>query len=239
MDDAVPGHVDSSRARLGPFRSSRRVSFVLHEVAEYVVAAALVAVGTRASGATELLLVVAGAALLLVGVVTDGKLGALSWLSRRTHHVADLAIVVALALSPAAFFAELHLVGTAVAELVALVLLRVERGTLYVDAPRRPARGVPGRGQPQGPGPLPGDAAAGGTAAGDAVPASAPQVSEAAQRIGAGAAAAATVAAAAASQLGPAAGRAARIGFRSMGLVAGATRRAARDHRAERGRSGD
>jgi len=234
MVDGVPGDVNGHPgpvARVGRFGGVRRVRFALHEAAEYVVAAALVAVGTRASGATELLLVVAGAALLLVGVVTDGKLGALSWLSRRSHHLVDLVVVAALALCPAVFFAELHLVGTVVAELVAVVLLRIERGTLYVDVPRRPADALFGRSGGQA-------AASTDPRLDDAAPVTAQQVGETAQRIGAATAVAATAAAAAAAQLGPVAGRAARIGFRSMGIVTGATRKAARDHRAERGRPG-
>ncbi|MHB1782191.1 MAG: hypothetical protein ACYCTE_05785 [Acidimicrobiales bacterium] len=221
----------SSVRRLG---GTRRVRFVLHEVAEYVVAAALIAVGTRASGGAEILLVVTGGVLLVLGACTSGRLGAVDLLSRRSHHAGDLAIVAALALSPAIFYRELHLVGIVLAELVALVLLRIERGTLYDDRPRNGA----GRSAVRV---ANGGAVVTGAATDGALgapPQASPQVSEAAQRIGAGAATAATVAAAAASQIAPVAGRAARIGVRSLGLVAGATRRAARDHAAERARRG-
>lgn len=221
--------VDTRSSPVRRLGGTRRVRFVLHEVAEYVVAAALIAVGTRASGGAEILLVVTGGALLVLGACTSGRLGAVDLLSRRSHHAVDVAIVVALALSPAVFYRELHLVGVVLAELVALVLLRVERGTLYEDRPRGAARpDVPFAGG--------GAVVTGADGAFGAPAQGSPQVSEAAQRIGAGAATAATVAAAAAAQIAPVAGRAARIGVRSLGLVAGATRRAARDHAAERAR---
>jgi hypothetical protein len=191
----------------------RQVPFVLHELAEYIVAAALVAVGLHLSGGAQLVLVSVGVVMILLGAFTSGKLGAFALLSRRAHHAGDLILATVLALSPALVYRELHIVGTVLAEVVALVLLRIERGTLYRDVPR--AR----RASPL----------ASATASGD----------DPVVRLAATAGAVASSAATAASQLAPTAGRAARIGLRSLGIVAGATKRAAREHAAGRRRAGD
>jgi hypothetical protein len=157
-------------------------------VAEYIVAAALIAVGFHITGDAQLLLIAVGVAMLLLGGVTAAKLGALHVLSRRAHHVGDLLLIAALALCPALAYPQLHLAGTILAELLVLVLLRIERGTSYEERPRASAAAS-----------MPGSAA----------------------------------------QLAPVAGRAARVGIRSLGIVAGATRRVAREHVAERRQSGD
>lgn len=205
--------------------TGRRVRFVAHELAEYVVAAALVAVGFHVSGAAQLLTVSVGAAMLVLGACSDGRLGAFELLSRRAHHVGDVVLIVVLALSPILLYHQLHVAGTVLAEVVALVLLRIERGTMYVDPPsaRRQAAGRSSR----SPG-VPGS------------PSSAERLTaersstDPAARIGAAAGAAASTAVNAATQLAPVAGRAARIGIRSVGLVTGAAKRAARERAAER-----
>ncbi|HUY29806.1 MAG TPA: hypothetical protein VMV02_02280 [Acidimicrobiales bacterium] len=191
--------------------------FVLHEVAEYVVAAALIAAGLHVSGSAELLLVVVGVAMLLLGALTSGRLGAYHLLSRRAHHVGDLVLVVVLALSPVVAHRSLHVAGIVLAEVVALLLLRIERGTSYGELPRPVPTGT-------APGPAPASTA-GATRAAEG---------DAAARIGAAAGATAATAVAAAAQLAPVAGRAARVGARGLGVVAGMTKRAARERAAAR-----
>lgn len=214
---------ESSQVTDGASRvSGRRVSFVMHEVAEYIVAAALVAVGFHVSGAAQLLLVAVGAVMLVLGACSTGRLGAFDLLSRRAHHAGDGILIVVLALSPIVLHAELHLAGIVLAELVALVLLRIERGTIYDEAPpsRRRARLDSSLGAAAPP--------VGTSSVG----------TEPAARLGAVAAVAASSAATAASQLAPVAGRAARVGIRSVGLVAGAAKRVARERNAARPPSG-
>ncbi|MDA8291234.1 MAG: hypothetical protein M0Z33_06080, partial [Actinomycetota bacterium] len=112
----------------------RQVSFVLHELGEYLVAIALVVVGFHVSGSAEALLVAVGIAMLLLGALTSGRLGAYHLLSRRAHHVGDLVLAAAVALSPLLAYRSLHVVGTVLAEALALVLLRIERATAYSPA---------------------------------------------------------------------------------------------------------
>jgi hypothetical protein len=223
----------------------------LHEVAEYIVAAALIAVGFHVFGAAQLLLVAVGAVMLVVGAFSDGKLGAFHVLGRRAHHVADLVLIVVLVLSPALLYHDLHVPGTVLAVVVALVLLRIERGTLYHDV-ARPVRGTPavavpaGAASAQGPdqaqGPASGQGPASrqsqGPASGQAQGPASAQAADPMARLGATAGAVASSAALTASQLAPVAGRAAKVGVRSLGIVAGATRRAARAHAERRSTDG-
>jgi hypothetical protein len=197
----------------------RRVRFALHEVAEYVVAAALVAVGFHVSGATQYLLVTVGGAMAVLGACTSGRLGAFDLLTPRAHHVGDLVLIGALALSPAVLYRPLHVAGIVLTELVALVLLRIERGTIYAeDPPRASSRSA---------GPAGADRAETSAQAGTAAPAGTdPDLVAVATTV-------AAVATAAATQLAPVAGRAARGGIRGAGVVAGAARRVARE-RSER-----
>ncbi|MDA8288750.1 MAG: hypothetical protein M0014_09940 [Actinomycetota bacterium] len=71
--------------------------------------------------------------------MTRGPLGALRLLSRRAHHVADGVVIVLLALAPLGELGHLHALGLVVSEVVALVLLRIERTTRYSE----PATGTP------------------------------------------------------------------------------------------------
>ncbi|MCU1489600.1 MAG: hypothetical protein JWM85_1005, partial [Acidimicrobiaceae bacterium] len=117
-------------------RVRRRVPFLGHTVAEYVIAAALIASGIHATGAAELVLVLSGAALVVLNVLTRGPLGAFRLLTRRAHHVGDLLVIAALVIAPLAAVHAVHLLGVLAAEVVALILLRIERTTRYIDAPR-------------------------------------------------------------------------------------------------------
>ncbi|MDA8296034.1 MAG: hypothetical protein M0004_05500 [Actinomycetota bacterium] len=115
--------------------SRRRVAFFGHTVAEYVIAAALVVSGFHANGPIADELIAAGVLLVVLNAVTRGPLGALRLLSRRAHHVADGVVILALALGPLAELGHLHVLGLLVSEVVALVLLRIERTTRYADLP--------------------------------------------------------------------------------------------------------
>ena len=61
----------------------RRVPFLGHQIAEYVVAIALIAVGFHTTGGAEIALAAAGVLLLLLNVVTKGRVSAIGLLSRR------------------------------------------------------------------------------------------------------------------------------------------------------------
>jgi len=203
------GPAEGGAARKEP---KYRVSFALHEFAEYIVAIALVAVGFHTSGSAQILLVAIGAAMLVVGAVTAGKLGAVALLNRRAHHAADIVLIGVLALSPIVLFSRLHIPGTVLAEVIAAVLLRIERGTAYQDAPKVRRAEVSRDSR------LPGN--------------------DPAARIGATAGAVASSAMTTATRLTPVAGRAARTGLRTLGVVAGVTRRTAREQSAQRRNSG-
>jgi len=191
---------DPSLAGVPAKESRRQVSFVLHEVADYIVAAALIAVGIHVSGSAQMLLVAVGVAVIVLGALSVGKLGAFSVLSRRAHHWGDLAIIAVLVLSPIPLHRQLHVTGSVLAVVIALVLLRIERGTIYQDTPPRSARAA--RSMPTGVGESVGTAAA--------------------------------IASATAAQLAPVAGKAAKVGVRSLGIMAGATRRAIREQGSSR-----
>lgn len=111
----------------------RRVAFFGHTVAEYVIAAALVVSGFHANGSIADELIAAGALLGMLNALTRGPLGALRLLSRRAHHVADGVVILALALAPLAELGHLHVLGLLVSEVLALVLVRIERTTCYAE----------------------------------------------------------------------------------------------------------
>lgn len=117
--------------------SRRRVPFLAHQVAEYVVAIALIAVGFHASGGAEISLVTSGFLLAALNLITSGPLGAFGVLSRRAHHVGDLVLAAALIALPIVFFSHLHAVGIAISEAVAALIVWMERSTSYAAAPPR------------------------------------------------------------------------------------------------------
>ena len=132
--------------------SRRVVGFLGHQIAEYLLGATLIAVGFHLGTsrvAPEAVLISTGLALVLLGAATAGPLGALRLLSRRVHHVGDAVIIAGLACSPLAMLPHLDVLAVVLAEAVALLLVRIERGTSYRDAPR-PARPTPGERPPSG-----------------------------------------------------------------------------------------
>ena len=122
-------------------RARRRVPFLGHQVAEYVVAIALIAVGFHLSGGAETALAAAGILLLVLNVVTVGRLSAVGLLSRRAHHIGDFVVAAVLIVVPIFEYSRLHVAGVALAEGVAILVLWIERSTLYIDKIRSPRPG--------------------------------------------------------------------------------------------------
>ncbi len=116
--------------------SRRRVLFLAHQVAEYVVALALIVVGFHSSGGAEISLVTSGFLLAAVNLITSGPLGVFGVLSRGAHHVGDLVIAGALIVLPIVFASRLHVAGIVVSEAVAVLIVWMERSTSYAATPR-------------------------------------------------------------------------------------------------------
>ena len=81
--------------------SSAKRPFWLHQIAEYIVGIALIAVGAQSP--TPLWPTLAGALVLVNTAMADGPFGAFRRVSRRAHHVADfvvLAVLIGVCLVP-------------------------------------------------------------------------------------------------------------------------------------------
>ncbi|HTW98146.1 MAG TPA: hypothetical protein VMD59_05175 [Acidimicrobiales bacterium] len=117
----------------------QRVGLLAHQVVEYVIGAALIVSGVHVNGSVQLLLIGLGVLLILLSAFTKGPLGAVRVLSRRLHHALDLLVVVGLVLSPLVSLRHPSVAAIVIAEVVAVVLLRIERGTDYAGAPGRVA----------------------------------------------------------------------------------------------------
>jgi hypothetical protein len=139
--------VPSSTPEPSPDRrpARQRVGFLAHQAVEYVLGAALVVSGVHVAGAVQLLLIGLGVVLILLSAFTRGPLGAARLIGRRLHHVLDLVVVGVLAISPLASLHHPNVGAIAVAESVAVLLVRIERGTNYGVAapPARAALSVP------------------------------------------------------------------------------------------------
>lgn len=117
-------------------RHGRRVPFLGHQIAEYVVAVALVAVGFHLNGGAELALAGAGIALLVLNIVTAGPLGAVTLLNRHLHHAGDLVIAAVLVVAPFLVYGDLHFGGIVLCEAAAALIVWMERATLYGESKR-------------------------------------------------------------------------------------------------------
>ncbi len=80
-------------------RAAGAVPFWAHQLAEMLLGALLLIEGAR-TGQHTAVLAGLGGALLLLSLLSDGALGAWSWIGRRFHRVLDIAAAVALAASP-------------------------------------------------------------------------------------------------------------------------------------------
>jgi hypothetical protein len=115
--------------------SRRRVPFFGHQIAEYVVAIALIAVGFHLSGGAEASLLTAGFLLAVLNIVTKGPLGAFPWLSRAAHHAGDVVVAALLAVAPVFAHRYLHVWGIVLSEAVAVLIVWMERATRYTAPP--------------------------------------------------------------------------------------------------------
>jgi hypothetical protein len=89
------------------------------------------ALGLHLNGAGELLCIASGGALLLINLVTVGKLGLANLLSRRLHHVVDGVLIVALLVAAATRFSALRPPAALLAIGLAVLLFWFERSTRY------------------------------------------------------------------------------------------------------------
>ncbi|MGB9111191.1 MAG: hypothetical protein WCF24_00505, partial [Acidimicrobiales bacterium] len=143
--------------------SRRRVQFLAHQLAEYVVAAALIAVGFHSSGGAEISLVTSGFLLAAVNLVTSSPLGLFGILSRRAHHAGDLVIAAALIALPIVFSSRLHAAGIAISEAIAVLIVWMERSTSYAATTQRSRKRL-GEGEDANPSPSAARAAGAATA---------------------------------------------------------------------------
>ena len=125
-------------AREGP---RRQVPFGGHQIAEYAVAAALVAVGIHLNGRPAAVLVIGGVVLGALALVSKGPLAAARVVPRRLHLNFDLVLALAFALSPLLYLHNLQVIPLILTEAVALLLVRMSLTTEIVPRPR-PDKGV-------------------------------------------------------------------------------------------------
>jgi hypothetical protein len=129
-------------------RGRRRVSFWSHELVEYAVGLALIAVGLQLSRGLLKEYVVLGACLIVLNLFTKGRLGVVKYFGRHLHHVGDYLLIGFAAASPFFGFVRHDLGAIFAVEAVALLLAFVEQSTRYRDPPAsqrkiRVARVVP------------------------------------------------------------------------------------------------
>lgn len=74
----------------------RHVPFWLHQLVEYLLAAALLWAGARVEGDGRIVAFSLGGALLVFSAISDGGFGAGRVLSRSQHRIGDLVLVVAI-----------------------------------------------------------------------------------------------------------------------------------------------
>jgi hypothetical protein len=116
----------------------RQVHFVSHEIAEYAVAAAIVAIGADTSGGLSREFLVAGCLLGALNVFTKGRFGVFKVLGRHLHHAGDVVIAVYLAAAPFFGFVERDVLAILCAEALAFLLVLIEQSTRYVDPKTQP-----------------------------------------------------------------------------------------------------
>src|SRR5271165_5800552 len=116
--------------------SRRQVPFGGHQIAEYAISAALIAVGIHMNGRPAAVLVIGGAAIGAFALVSKGPLAAARLVPRRLHLSFDLVLAVAFALSPLLYLHNLQLIPIILSEAVALLLVRMSLTTEIVPQPR-------------------------------------------------------------------------------------------------------
>src|SRR5271165_712775 len=122
---------------MAPTASSRRqVPFGGHQLAEYVLAAALIAVGVHLTGRPAICLMVGGALLGGLALVSKGPLAGVKLLPKRLHLYLDLVLAVGFALSPLLYVHDLQVLPILLTEAVAVLLVRMSVTTEIVPRPR-------------------------------------------------------------------------------------------------------
>jgi hypothetical protein len=211
----------------GELRRRARVSFLAHEIADYLLGVLLVVLGIHDSPPMSYALMVAGLALCVLGVLTNGPLGMTKVLSRRAHALGDGLVAAGLALSPLIAGHHLDMLGVAVAEIMALVLLWVSWSTSYAP----PARSKPALagGAPKAGAVAPGTSLAAGkgvtpaAVAADSAPRQEPSPTD---RLARAAGRGVRTARDGAKALEPRVGHATNVGARRLGMAVGSVRRA-------------
>lgn len=129
------------------------LAFGWHQAFEYGLALLLAETAIHLGGAMETALLVGAALVAALAALSKGPLGALPALSPALHRVLDVVLGLALALSPLASLHHLDVIGLLLAEVAAVVLLRLVFVTRYDSA--RPIGGRVRRSPPTRPGPDP------------------------------------------------------------------------------------
>ena len=117
----------------GAPRPRRRAHFVSHEIAEYAIAAAVIAAGAHASGGLSHEFLVAGCLLGALNLSSKAPLGLFKVIGRHAHHAGDILIAVFLAASPFFGFVKGDIVSILCSEALAVLLIAIEQSTRYVD----------------------------------------------------------------------------------------------------------
>jgi hypothetical protein len=94
--------------------------FWLHQAAEYLIGLVLVAVGLQSL--EPLVPTLAGGLVILNAAVVDGPLGAFRLMSRRQHRIADLIVIVAIAVAAVLPFLDIDNASRVMMAVTAVIL---------------------------------------------------------------------------------------------------------------------
>jgi len=111
--------------------SRRYVGFGLHQVVEYVLALVLFASVAHTSGATQLLCLALGGALVVLNALSPAPFGVLRRLSYRAHHGLDLLLAASCVVAVIVWHHDLGGSGLAFGLMCAVIVLGFERTTRY------------------------------------------------------------------------------------------------------------
>jgi hypothetical protein len=129
----MAGEHDRSPAGLVPFWA--------HQLAEMLLGLLLLVEGAR-TGEHTAVLVGMGGLLLLLGLMSDGPLGAWPWIGRRLHRVLDFVAAAALAVTPLVLSLD-GVLAIVILEVAALGMVWLALRTNWVVRVRRSARPRP------------------------------------------------------------------------------------------------
>lgn len=124
---------------MGSGESSRRhVPFLGHQLAEYLIAAALAVIALHDSGRPEDVMLLGAGAMVLLAVVSGPPFGAVKLIGKRVHFSLDLVLAAGFALSPLLYLHDLQIIPIVLCELIAFLLVRMSLLTELVPKPRDP-----------------------------------------------------------------------------------------------------